>query len=128
VILPAQTSVPVPTVAVPRSKPKPKPRPKHANRHATHTPPSRYTWIWAFLTSYCPGTAGWISSSGTGVYYGMLANDYYPFGTHVYMPVLAMTGVVEDRFGGWVGWNYFDVWSPICYATPTGWFKVGIVR
>jgi hypothetical protein len=29
----------------------------------------------------------------------MLANDYYAFGTHVYLPVLGITGVVEDRGG-----------------------------
>jgi hypothetical protein len=62
------------------------------------------------------------------VFYGMLANDYYAFGTRVYMPVLGITGVVEDRFGGFNSWNHFDVWSPVCYGTPTGWFKVAIVH
>lgn len=133
----------VPTVAVPQGAPAavptvslPLPAPPHRPKHNKHkhpakypTPvPQNYVWISAFLTSYCPGTAGWISSSGQAVFYGMLANDFYPFGTRVYLPVLGMTGVVEDRFGGGTGWNYFDVWSPICYGTPTGWFKVGIVQ
>lgn len=85
-------------------------------------------WVWAYLTSYCPGTAGWISASGETVFYGMLANDYYPFGTHVYLPVLGLHGVVEDRFGGYRPWNDFDVWSPVCYSTPTGWFRVAVSR
>ncbi len=83
-------------------------------------------WIWAYLTSYCLATAGWQSSSGLTVFYGMLANDYYPFGTRVYLPVLGIMGVVEDRIGVFEAWNYFDVWSPICYSTPTGWFRVAI--
>lgn len=86
------------------------------------------TWIMAYLTSYCPGSAGWVASSGRTVFYGMLANDYYAFGTRVWMPVLNMTGVVEDRSGAFGGWNYFDVWSPTCYSTPTGWFRVAIVN
>jgi hypothetical protein len=60
------------------------------------------------------------------VFYGMLANDYYAFGTRVYMPVLGITGVVEDRIGEFGAWNHFDVWSPICYSTPTGWFRVAL--
>ena len=83
--------------------------------------------VWAYLTSYCPATAGLMSASGKFVYYGMLANDFYPFGTRVYIPVLGITGVVDDRFGGSLGSNYFDVWSPSCYTTPTGWFKVAIL-
>jgi hypothetical protein len=84
-------------------------------------------WMWAFLTSYCPGSAGLLAASGQFVFYGMLANDYFPFGTRVYLPVLGMTGVVADRFGGAIPWNHFDVWSPSCYGTPTGWFKVAIL-
>jgi hypothetical protein len=80
--------------------------------------------IWAFLTSYCPGSAGSMASSGSQVFYGMLANDYYPFGTRVFLPPIGITGVVEDRTGGFGMWNHFDVWSPACYGTPTGWFKV----
>ena len=86
----------------------------------------RQTWIWAYLTSYCPGSAGWLSSSGRAVFYGMLANNFYAFGTHVYIPVLGMTGVVEDRQGDYT-WNHFDVWSPSCYSTPTGYFRVAVV-
>jgi hypothetical protein len=67
-----------------------------------------------------------VSSSGLPVFYGMLANDFYAFGTRVYLPVLGMTGVVEDRIGADTTWNHFDVWSPICYSTPTGWFRVAI--
>jgi hypothetical protein len=83
-------------------------------------------WITAYLTSYCPGSAGWLSSSGMTVFYGMLANNYYPFGTHVYMPVLGITGIVEDHLGGFASWNHFDVWSPTCYGTPTGFFPVAV--
>ena len=83
-------------------------------------------WITAYLTSYCPGSAGWLSSSGMPVFYGMLANNFYPFGTHVYMPVLGITGVVEDHLGGFPSWNHFDVWSPTCYGTPTGYFPVAV--
>jgi hypothetical protein len=56
----------------------------------------------------------------------MLANDYYRFGTHVFIPVLGLTGVVEDRIGAFSMWNHFDVWSATCYGTPTGWFKVSV--
>jgi len=56
----------------------------------------------------------------------MLANNFYRFGTRVYIPVLGMTGVVEDRTGDFGMWNHFDVWSPTCYGTPTGWFKVAV--
>ena len=59
------------------------------------------------------------------VFYGMLANSFYRFGTRVYMPVMRLTGVVEDR-PGFSMWNHFDVWSPVCYSTPTGWFKVAV--
>ncbi len=83
-------------------------------------------WIWAYLTSYCPASAGSVSSSGQLVFYGMLANDYYAFGTRVYLPVLGITGVVEDRVGAFISWNHFDVWSPICYSTPTGYFRVAV--
>lgn len=67
-----------------------------------------------------------MGSSGVGVFYGMLANDFYPYGTHVFIPVLALLGVVEDRVGALRMWNHFDVWSPICYSTPTGWFRVAV--
>jgi len=117
VAVPAGTPVPVPTLTVPRKR-------HHHPRRQSRVPNG--TWIWAFLTSYCPGTAGWLSASGRPVFYGMLANDYYPFGTRVYIPVLGMQGVVEDRFGGYHAWNDFDVWSPVCYSTPTGWFKVAV--
>lgn len=133
----------VPTVDVPSDPPAaiptvslPKPTPKPTRAHAKKKKPAKTvrsgpvrsqneTWIWAYLTSYCPGSAGWISSSGMPVYYGMLANNYYPFGTRVYMPVLGIVGVVEDHVGDYT-WNHFDVWSPVCYGTPTGWFKVAI--
>jgi hypothetical protein len=88
--------------------------------------PAAGQWITAYLTSYCPGSAGWLSSSGMPVFYGMLANNFYPFGTHVYMPVLGITGVVEDHLGGFASWNHFDVWSPTCYGTPTGYFPVAV--
>jgi len=146
---PTATSVAVPTVSVPPGNgasvptvvipPKPTATPTHVKKPATHKKPSHHkkqkqhqpskpsgTWIEAFLTSYCPGSAGWISSSGMTVFYGMLANDYYQFGTKVYLPVLGITGVVEDRMG-FVGWDYFDVWSPVCYSTPTGWYKVEVL-
>ncbi|HEX6509618.1 MAG TPA: hypothetical protein VF221_18470 [Chloroflexota bacterium] len=83
-------------------------------------------WIVAYLTSYCPGSAGWLSSSGKPVFYGMLANNFYPFGTRVYLPVLGITGVVEDHLGGFAAWYHFDVWSPSCYSTPTGFYRVAI--
>jgi 3D (Asp-Asp-Asp) domain-containing protein len=60
------------------------------------------------------------------VFYGMLANDFYQFGTRVYIPVIGITGVVEDRIGSFSMWNHFDVWSPTCYGTPTGWYRVAI--
>jgi hypothetical protein len=112
--------MPVPTVRLPR--------PGHKKKKVQRRfgPPSGQ-WMWAYLTSYCPGTAGWMSASGVPVFYGMLANDYYRFGTRVYIPVLGMTGVVDDRFGGYLASNYFDVWSPVCYSTPTGWFKVSVL-
>lgn len=87
----------------------------------------RQNWILAYLTSYCPGSAGWLSSSGASVFYGMLANNYYAFGTRVYLPILGITGVVEDRMAAGSAWDQFDVWSPVCYGTPTGWFKVAVV-
>jgi hypothetical protein len=131
-VLPQQTSVSVPTVTLPRPTATPRPdahhTPKHkrriqAKRHAV--PPKR--WILAYLTSYCPGSAGWLSASGQTVFYGMLANDFYPFGTHVYMPVIGITGVVLDRVGAYPSWNHFDVWSPVCDGTPTGWFHVAVL-
>lgn len=123
-------SVPKPT-AVPTSTPMPRPhhhkaaKPKKAAA-AVKKQAETGQWITAYLTSYCPGSAGWLSSSGMTVFYGMLANNYYPFGTHVYMPVLGITGVVEDHLGGFPSWNHFDVWSPTCYGTPTGYFPVAI--
>ncbi len=83
-------------------------------------------WVLAYLSSYCPGSAGGLSSSGIPVFYGMLANNYYPFGTHVYLPVLGITGVVEDHVGAFPSWYHFDVWSPVCYSTPTGYFRVAV--
>jgi hypothetical protein len=132
------TSVPVPTVWIPEPTatpvpPAPQTKAKKARRHAKKpasqdvTKP-RLSWVWAYLTSYCPGSAGWLSSSGQPVFYGMLANDFYPFGTRVYLPVIGITGVVEDRLGSYDMWNHFDVWSAVCYSTPTGWFKVGIAK
>jgi hypothetical protein len=130
------TPVSVPTVSIPQPTATSLPAPatarsKKPQRHPTKpvpqkTPAPRLTWVWAYLTSYCPGSAGWLSSSGLPVFYGMLANDYYPFGTRVYMPVIGITGVVEDRMGSFDMWNHFDVWSAVCYSTPTGWFKVGV--
>jgi hypothetical protein len=129
------TPVDVPTVTLPQPTPLPTPRPikkHHTHKHSTArakptpTPTVRQTWIWAYLTSYCPGSAGWVSSSGIPVFYGMLANNFYTFGTKVYIPVLGITGVVEDRQADY-SWNHFDVWSTSCYSTPTGWFKVAIV-
>jgi hypothetical protein len=124
------TPVTVPTVSLPQptSTPTPKPRPvKHRRptKHKTPAPAVRQTWILAYLTSYCPGSAGWLSSSGMPVFYGMLANNFYAYGTHVYLPVLGITGVVEDRLADF-SWNHFDVWSATCYATPTGWFRVAV--
>jgi hypothetical protein len=122
--------VAIPTVSVPR--PAPKPAHKHPKKKKTKGASGsaslrsrNETWVWAYLPSYCPGSAGWISSSGMPVFYGMLANDYYPFGTRVYIPVIGMVGVVEDHVGDYA-WNHFDVWSPVCFGTPTGWFKVAI--
>lgn len=133
-VLPQQTSVSVPTVTLPQPTATPRPITHHPYKHK-HTrrvqvkrhiaPPER--WIVAYLTSYCPGSAGWLSASGQTVFYGMLANDYFPFGTHVYLPVIGITGVVLDRVGAYPSWNHFDVWSPVCYATPTGWFRVAVL-
>jgi hypothetical protein len=144
-------TVSIPTVAVPETGvmvvptltlPQPTPVPtrvkvhhkvKHATpkKHATvakaKPTPAASQWITAYLTSYCPGSAGWLSSSGMPVFYGMLANNYYPFGTRVYMPVLGITGVVEDHLGSFDVWNHFDVWSPTCYGTPTGYYPVAVV-
>ncbi|MGH2448725.1 MAG: hypothetical protein ACRDFS_09025, partial [Chloroflexota bacterium] len=146
-------AIPVPTVVVPQAGPAviptlvipatPVPKPlkaKHTTHHVSHHPAHRKArhrahsrprtprrqWVVAYLTSYCPGSAGSISASGLPVHFGMLANDFYAFGTHVYMPVLGMTGSVEDRDGDTGGWNHFDVWSAVCYSTPTGYFKVAI--
>jgi hypothetical protein len=138
--VPVQTPIAVPTLSVPQPrptvmpKPKPKPRPKAKAHHsrrpsrtaAKSTAPSGQ-WITAYLTSYCPGSAGWLSSSGQQVFYGMLANNFYAFGTRVYIPVVGITGVVEDHIGMGAAWNHFDVWSPVCYSTPTGYFKVMVL-
>lgn len=121
VAVPGPASGAVPTVTLPHHRHKAKRRGTH------HSPVTRY-WITAHLTSYCPGSAGWVSASGAPVFYGMLANDYYPFGTRIWIPVLHLTGVVEDRFGAFNPPNYFDVWSPVCYSTPTGWFRVAVLR
>lgn len=137
---PTPTVTPTPTATVtprPTSTPRPTATPKpKAKKHRSkpHVPVQRSTavpaphqvWISAYLSSYCPGSAGWLSSSGLPVFYGMLANNYYPFGTHVYIPVINLMGVVEDRLGAFPVWNHFDVWSPTCYGTPTGWFKVAV--
>jgi hypothetical protein len=125
--------VSVPTVVIP--KPTATPAPTHVKKKKTGkgkpvrrtAAQSHLTWIWAYLTSYCPGSAGWLSSSGYPVFYGMLANNYYRFGTRVYIPVLGMTGVVLDHEGDYT-WNHFDVWSAVCYSTPTGYFKVAIAK
>ena len=149
--IPQSTPLPIPTVSIPTSTatktPRPTPRPtarhkakpqggKHGAKAARHSPAPRAqptatptgAWITAFLTSYCPGSAGWLSSSGETVFYGMLANNYYPFGTHVYIPVIGLTGVVEDHIGYGAAWNHFDVWSPVCYSTPTGYYPVDILN
>ena len=137
VSMPVSSGVTIPTVVLtppvptPTATPPPTPtataRPKRTHRHARNrATASGGTWIVAYLTSYCPASAGWISASGLPVFYGMLANDYYPFGTRVYLPVLGITGVVEDRIGADTSWNHFDVWSPICYSTPTGYYRVEV--
>jgi hypothetical protein len=135
VMIVQSTPVAVPTVSIPEPTATPAPPPRRTTRKVRRHPKKaasqqtsrpHFSWIWAYLTSYCPGSAGWLSSSGLTVFYGMLANDYYSFGTHVYLPVIGITGVVEDRVGGYDMWNHFDVWSAVCYGTPTGWFKVGI--
>ncbi len=135
VTLPTTQPLSVPTVSIPRptTVPTPMPRPhRHKRVKAKKPAPAAKKqtvsgqWITAYLTSYCPGSAGWLSSSGMTVFYGMLANNYYPFGTHVYMPVLGITGIVEDHLGGFASWNHFDVWSPTCYGTPTGFFPVAV--
>jgi hypothetical protein len=135
VTLPTTQPVSVPTVSVPKptAVPTAKPPPQRHKQVKAKKPAAAVKkqtvagqWITAYLTSYCPGSAGWLSSSGMPVFYGMLANNYYPFGTHVYMPVLGITGVVEDHLGAFSTWNHFDVWSPTCYGTPTGYFPVAV--
>jgi hypothetical protein len=139
VTVPTTEPITVPTVSVPRPTATPtatrtaKPKPHHHRQVKAKKPapvvkkqPVAGQWITAYLTSYCPGSAGWLSSSGQAVYYGMLANNFYPFGTRVYIPVLGITGVVEDHLGGSPSWNHFDVWSPSCYGTPTGYFPVAV--
>ncbi len=152
VSVPSMSPVLVPTVALPQptvvltATPTPvqKTRPKVLRRHpkaAKHpvlkhravkhvqVPQVRQPkqqWVLAYLSSYCPGSAGGVSSSGLPVFYGMLANNYYPFGTHVYLPVLGITGIVEDHVGAFPSWYHFDVWSPVCYSTPTGYFRVAV--
>jgi len=148
VSVPSVNPVMVPTVALPQPTvvitATPKPRPKVHRRHPTvakHPAAKRRVvkhaqvpqvrqpkqqWVLAYLSSYCPGSAGGVSSSGIPVFYGMLANNYYPFGTHVYLPVLGITGVVEDHVGAFPSWYHFDVWSPVCYSTPTGYFRVAV--
>ena len=138
VTIPRSRSATVPTVTIPQPTatpvPTPTPRPVVKHRRAVakrrtaqpRAPAVTGQWIWAYLTSYCPGSAGLLSSSGQTVFYGMLANDFYAFGTRVYLPVLGMTGVVLDRIGSFSMWNHFDVWSPVCYSTPTGWFRVAV--
>lgn len=126
------TSVTVPTVTVLQqpshaAKPKHKAKPKTKPARSTSPVAVNGQWITAFLTSYCPGSAGWLSSSGHSVFYGMLANNYYAFGTRVYLPVIGMTGVVEDHMGFGSAWNQFDVWSPVCYSTPTGYYRVAVL-
>ncbi len=129
----SSTPVTVPTVTIPRPKPTPTPKPKKpktkpkANTKALSPARVPGTWIWAYLTSYCPGSAGWLSSSGAPVFYGMLANDFYRFGTRVYIPIIGIVGVVEDHVGDY-SWNHFDVWSAVCYSTPTGYFKVKVLK
>ncbi|MGI8827185.1 MAG: hypothetical protein ACR2JC_16395 [Chloroflexota bacterium] len=144
VAIPQQTVVSVPTVSVPQSTPATIPTitiPKNRGRGAHHRRSKRRhasgrrtnamktvsgQWILAYLTSYCPASAGPVSSSGSPVFWGMLANNFYAFGTRVYIPVIGMTGIVEDRSGSFTTWNHFDVWSPVCYGTPTGYFKVAV--
>lgn len=129
------TPVDVPTVHIPR-RDTPTPVPVARKHHHKKKPVTRAhpaptaapagQWITAYLTSYCPGSAGWLSSSGMPVFYGMLANNYYRFGTRVYIPVLGMVGTVYDRLSAFPVWNHFDVWSATCYGTPTGWYPVAI--
>jgi hypothetical protein len=130
ILRPTPVTVPTVTVLQPPShvaKPKHKAKPKLKPTRSTSVAAVNGQWITAFLTSYCPGSAGWLSSSGHSVFYGMLANNYYAFGTRVYMPVIGMTGVVEDHMGYGSAWNQFDVWSPVCYSTPTGYFRVAVL-
>ncbi len=148
VSIPRISPVLVPTVALPRPTavptaiPKPKPRVHQRSPKITKHPAVKHRavkhaqvrqmrqpkqqWVLAYLSSYCPGSAGGVGSSGLPVFYGMLANNYYPFGTHVYLPVLGITGVVEDHVGAFPSWYHFDVWSPVCYSTPTGYFRVAV--
>jgi len=60
------------------------------------------------------------------MFYGMLANDFYRFGTKVYLPVIRTTGRVQDRIGSFDSWSHFDVWSWDC-NTPTGWYRAAIL-
>ncbi len=153
VSVPGVNPVVVPTVTLPQPTAvltaTPKPRPRVHQRHPKVTKHQalkhsavkhsavkhvqvpqvrqpKQQWVLAYLSSYCPGSAGNLSASGIPVFYGMLANDFYPFGTHVYLPVLGITGVVEDHVGAFPTWYHFDVWSPVCYSTPTGYFRVAI--
>jgi len=148
VSVPSANPVLVPTVALPRptvvitATPKPRPKVHHRHPKAAKHPAVKHStvkhvqvpqvrqpkqqWVLAYLSSYCPGSAGGVSSSGLPVFYGMLANNYYPFGTHVYLPVLGITGIVEDHVGAFPSWYHFDVWSPVCYSTPTGYFRVAV--
>lgn len=132
------TPLAVPTVNIPRPTPTPTPKRVHHRKKHRRVKAAKHVaapvkkrvpaerWFVAYLTSYCPGSAGWLSASGIPVHYGMLANDFYSFGTEIYIPVLGMTGVVQDRENDYA-WNHFDVWSPSCYGTPTGYFKVAVV-
>src|SRR5947209_1807243 len=63
VAVPRNTPIAVPTLTIPHPtrKPRKHSKPAHHQAHATPTPVTpRGVWITAFLTSYCPGSAGWL--------------------------------------------------------------------
>jgi len=55
-----------------------------------------------------------LTASGTLVRDGVVANNFYPFGTKVKFPDLFgdKIFVVEDRMNPQKEWYYFDVWFP----------------
>jgi len=55
-----------------------------------------------------------ITASGTLVRDGIVANNFYPFGTKVKFPEIFgdKIFVVEDRMNPQKDWYYFDIWFP----------------